>query len=226
MPESALWLETKSKARQASIGTLFKNRKLVYEIVLGILAMTAIAWVYGLTLGFFPTVLSVNGFLKFPYFIYVVITAILVSLLGYVISGYLSDITGRRAMMIVFSVLAIITAIPMTYMIMRHDMGFSGSLIFASVIAFLTTGIYGVIPAFLSEKYPTEVRSTGTGLGFNGGFILGNWSTVFLLLIVSFAATTFFVWWGIFVILGELFILVSALLSKETRGANLSDIKL
>ncbi|MCL4331354.1 MAG: MFS transporter [Candidatus Thermoplasmatota archaeon] len=226
MPESAMWLDTRNKAKQVSMGTLFKNKRLVYEIIMGILAMTGIAWVYGLTLGFFPTVLSVNGFLKFPYFIYVVITAILVSLVGYVLSGYLSDIIGRRMIMIIFSVLAIIAAIPMTFLIMRHDLGFTGSLIFASVIAFLTTGIYGVIPAFLSEKYPTEVRSTGTGLGFNGGFILGNWSTVFLLLIVSFAAATFFEWWGIFVIIGELFILVSALLSRETRGANLSEIKL
>ena len=92
----------------------------------------------------------------------------------------------------------------------------------ASVLAFVTTGIYGVIPAFLSEKFPTSVRSSGVGLGFNGGFIIGNWSTVFLLLIVGFAAKTFFAWWGVFVIIGELFIIAAALLSKETKGIDIS----
>ncbi|BAB59211.1 metabolite transporter [Thermoplasma volcanium GSS1] len=226
MPESAMWIETKDRAKKLTLSDVFKNRRLTYEIITSVLAMTGIAWVYGLTLGFFPTVLSFDGFLKFPYFLYVVITAILVSLLGYLSSGYLSDHIGRRTVMVIYSILAIIFSIPLTFLIIKHYLGFSGSLIFASIIAFLTTGIYGVIPSFLSEKYPTEVRSTGTGIGFNGGFILGNWSTVFLLLIVSFTSPFFFGWWGIFVIIGELFIFSSALLSKETRGLDLSDVKL
>ncbi len=77
-------------------------------------------------------------------------------------------------------------------------------------------------PAFLSEKFPTRIRSTGVGLGFNGGFIIGNWSTVFLLLIVAIGAANFYVYLGIFIIIGELFILASALLSKETKGKDLN----
>ncbi|MCL4387577.1 MFS transporter [Candidatus Marsarchaeota archaeon] len=226
MPESVLWsdLSKKKKISKAPLRTLFSNRKSFAGVITGMLAMTGIAWVYGLTLGFFPTVLSVHNFMGFPDFIYVVIIAILVSLIGYMIAGGVSERIGRRNMMIIYSVLAIIFAIPLTYAIMTHALGFYGAIFFASAIAFLTTGIYGVIPAFLSEKFPTSVRSSGVGIGFNGGFILGNWSTVFLLLIVSFAATTFFAWWGVFVIIGELFILASALLSKETKGINISKL--
>ncbi len=89
-------------------------------------------------------------------------------------------------------------------------------------MAFITTGIYGVIPAYLSEKFPTSIRSTGVGFSFNGGFILGNWSTVFLLLISSLTSPSFYAYWGgIFIIVGELFIMASALTSKETKGARL-----
>ncbi|MGC8586719.1 MAG: MFS transporter [Candidatus Micrarchaeia archaeon] len=226
MPESALWsdLYKRKKIARAPLSELFKSRKNAFGVMTGILAMTGIAWVYGLTLGFYPTVLSVHGFMSFPDYIYVVIIAILVSLLGYMTSGGVSEMIGRRAMMILYSVIGIIFAVPLTYLIMTHALGFYGALLFASVLAFITTGIYGVIPSFLSEKFPTSVRSSGVGLGFNGGFIIGNWSTAILLLVVGFAASTFFAWWGLFIIIGELFILASALLSKETRGVDLSKI--
>jgi len=226
MPESVLWsdLYKKKKIARAPLSALFKNKQTFAGVMTGILAMTGIAWVYGLTLGFYPTVLSVHGFMSFPSFIYVVIVAILVSLVGYITAGGVSEYIGRRNMMIVYSVLAIIFAIPLTYLIMMHALGFYGALLFASVLAFLTTGIYGVIPSFLSEKFPTAVRSSGVGIGFNGGFIIGNWSTAFLLLVVGFAASNFFAWWGVFVIIGELFILASALLSKETKGIDISKI--
>lgn len=227
MPESSMWLDTqkKKKIAKAPLSLLFKNRSTRNGVFTGILAMTGIAWVYGLTLGFFPTILSLHNFMGFPAFVYVVITAILFSLVGYFISGKVSDIIGRRNIMIIFSVLAIILSVPLTYAIMNHSLGILGAVLWASVIGFLTTGVYGVIPSFLSEKFPTNIRSSGVGLGFNGGFIIGNWSTVILLLIVGITASSFFAWWGYFVIIGELFILAAALLSKETQGIDLDSIK-
>ncbi len=227
MPESALWsdLNKRSKINRSPIKTIFSNRKMLVGVLTGILAMTGIAWVYGLTLGFYPTILSINSFMAFPDFIYVVIAAILTSLVGYVTSGAISDRIGRRAMMAIYSALAIIVSVPFTSMILNHTGGVYGVGILASILAFLTTGIYGVIPSFLSEKFPTDVRSTGVGIGFNGGFIMGNWSTVFLLLIVATTASTFAGWWAYFIILGELAILVAALLSKETKGIDLKSVK-
>ena len=223
MPESVMW-ERVSKERginRAPFTTILRNPVYRLGALTGILAMTGIAWVYGLTLGFYPTVLSYHNFLKFPYFLYVVIVAILVSLLGYLISGFISDIIGRRLTMIVFSVAAIVLAIPLTYLILRHAYGFYGTMALASLLAFLTTGIYGVIPAYLSEKFQTDVRSTGVGFSFNGGFIVGNWSTVFLLLISAISNPSFYAYWGLFIIIGEAMIFASALLSSETKGIEL-----
>jgi len=162
-----------------------------------------------------------HGFLQFPYFLYVVIVAILVSLAGYLISGALSDLIGRRNTMIGFSIAALVAAVPIAYLIMGRAYGFYGVLVTASVLAFLTTGIYGVIPAYLSEKFSTDVRSTGVGFSFNGGFIIGNWSTAILLLLTSMTGAAFYAYWGAFIVVGELFILASALMSPETSGAEL-----
>ncbi len=223
MPESILWerVTRERGVNKAPFTTILRNPAYRFGALTGILAMTGIAWVYGLTLGFYPTVLSYHNFLTFPYFLYVVIVAILVSLLGYLTSGFVSDIIGRRATMIAFSASAIALAIPLTYLILRHAYGFYGIMALASILAFLTTGIYGVIPAYLSEKFSTDVRSTGVGFSFNGGFIVGNWSTAFLLLISSIGSPGFYAYWGLFVIIGEAMILASALLSNETRGIEL-----
>ncbi len=227
MPESAMWSQLAEKRRlvRTPIRALFRNRDTRRGVFTGVLAMTGIAWVYGLTLGFFPTILSSRGFMAFPSFLYVVIIAILLSLVGYFTSGMVSDRIGRRNVMFAYSMLAMLLAVPLTYLIYTHALGFWGALLFASALAFLTTGIYGVIPAFLAEKFPTKLRSTGMGIGFNGGFIVGNWSTVFLLLIVGISSLTFFAFWGLFVIIGALFILVAALMSKETKGIDLQGIQ-
>jgi MFS family permease len=227
MPESALWSDIykKSKVSRAPIREVFRNAIMRRGVLEGVLAMTGIAWVYGLTLGFFPTILSINNFIAFPTFLYIVIAAILTSLVGYFISGAASDRIGRRNTMIAFSLAAMLFSVPFAYMTMNHMGGVYSIGIFAAVIAFFTTGIYGVIPAFLSEKFPTKTRSTGVGIGFNGGFILGNWSTVFLLLLTTTTAAAFFGWWAYFIVIGEVFILVAAVISKETKGIDLTEMK-
>ncbi|GGP21546.1 MFS transporter [Thermocladium modestius] len=223
MPESIMWedLKKRGQVNKAPLTTILRNKAYLLNMIAGALAMTGIAWVYGLTLGFFPTLLSYHGFLKFPFFLYVVIVAILISLIGYLASGALSDGIGRRSTMIIFSAIAVVLSIPLSYLILTHAYGYYGTMALASLMAFITTGIYGVIPAYLSEKFPTSIRSTGVGFSFNGGFILGNWSTVFLLLISSLTSPSFYAYWGIFIIVGELFIMASALTSKETKGARL-----
>ncbi|MHB1830159.1 MAG: MFS transporter [Candidatus Micrarchaeaceae archaeon] len=226
MPESTLWMDEKKEKKLSSspIKEIFLHKGTLYSFLTGALAMTGIAWVYSLTLGLYPTILSINNFMPFPTFIYVVIIAILSSLLGYLLSGYASDRIGRRLTIGIYSAFSIALALPLSYVIMTESFGYVGVAIAASILAFLTTGIYGVIPAFLSEKFPTKLRSTGVGISFNGGFIIGSWSSVLMLLVVKPSSPVFFMALGVFVVIGELFILSSALLSKETVNADIRKI--
>ena len=99
---------------------------------------------------------------------YIVIVAILTSLLGYFSSGYISDLIGRKKALYIFSGLAIILAFPTMYGMFTGAYGILMAGFLASVLAFVTTGAYGVIPAYLAEKFPTRVRSTGVGIAFKG----------------------------------------------------------
>lgn len=219
MPESSLWLSEKEhgKLSKSPIKDLFKSRGTTLGYIIGMLAMTGIAWLYSLTLGFYPTLLSYHSFMKFPYFVYVVIAGILTSLVGYLTSGWASDKLGRENVMFIFAILSVVLSVPLSHFIISRIGGVIGVGIWASLLAFITTGIYGVIPVYLSEKFPTKVRSTGIGFSFNSGFILGSWSSVFLLLATSLTSPMFYLFMGIFIIIGEMFIIISAILSKIYR---------
>ncbi|WP_291490726.1 MFS transporter [Desulfurella sp.] len=224
MPESALWEETsRNKKLRKPLKEIFTRKKELNGLLTGILAMTGIAWIYGLTLGFYPTILSFHKFILFPKFLYVVIVAILSSLVGYILSGYISDKIGRKKIIIIYSITAIVFSVGLTYLI-THILNFYEIVLLSSVLAFITTGIFGVMPSFLAEKFSTIVRNTGVGASFNGGFILGQWSVALLLLIIKISSPSFFILWGIFIMIGELMILSSALLSKETKGIDLYNL--
>jgi len=224
MPESALWEKTsQNKKIHKPLKEIFMRKRELSGLLTGILVMTGIAWVYGLTLGFYPTILSFHKFVLFPKFLYVVIIAILSSLVGYILSGYISDKIGRKNTIIIYSITAIVFSVGLTYLI-THTLNFYEIVLFSSILAFITTGIFGVVPSFLSEKFSTIVRNTGVGASFNGGFILGQWSLALLLLIIKISSPSFFILWGVFIIIGELMILSSALFSKETNNTDLYDL--
>lgn len=231
MPESQLWSDAKKKKhiKKSPIRIVF-SRKYIGAFLSGALAMTGIAWLYSLTLGYYPTILPIFTSIAFPTTIYIVIAAILASFAGYFTSGYVSDIIGRKKTIYVFSILGIIFAFPSVYVLFNSSYGAVPIAIMASILAFVTTGIYGVIPAFLSEKFPTEVRDTGVGSSFNSGFIIGSWSSVIALAIAgssdAFLSSvpktgTLLLVTAALIIVGEVLLFASAYLSKETYKEDL-----
>ncbi len=231
MPESFLWsdLNKKKKLERHPIRKVFSG-KYLKAFATGMLAMTGIAWLYSLTLGFFPTILPIFTSIAFPATIYIVIAAILSSLVGYFAAGSISDYIGRRKALGLFGIMGIILAFPTMYGIFYGVYGplFVGFL--ASLIAFVTTGAYGVMPAFLAEKFPTRMRDTGVGASFNSGFIVGSWSAVIALAIAGSAnaflskvPNTRVLWYvtAALIVVGEIAILFSAFYSKETSQKEL-----
>lgn len=222
MIESVMWekINKSGKTSKASLKELFKSKESTQGVITGMIFMVGMSWVYGLVPGFYPTVLSFSKYIVFPGTLYVVIIATFAVLAGYIISGFISDIIGRRKTIIFFSLVAIILSILLTHIIMSKS-GFAITSIIAGILAFFTAGLYGVTPSFLSEKFSTEIRSTAVGTSFNSGFILGNWGTAILLAISKMSSGNFYITWGAFIIVGEALVLISALLSKETKNITL-----
>jgi MFS family permease len=127
--------------------------------------------------------------------------------------------------MVLFAVLGSVSGVPAMYIILRGGFGLMSVTIAASLLAFFTTGVYGVIPSYLSEKFPTKIRSTGVGSSFNAGFIIGSWSSVVALVLAHMLGRGTLYWVvGMSIIVGELFIVASVLMSNETYSMDLRNI--
>ncbi|MEJ2776177.1 MFS transporter [Sulfolobaceae archaeon RB850M] len=98
-----------------------------------------------------------------------------IGILAMIVSGYLADKVGRRAMGLIGSVVSVVVAgvlylgihtVPLVYAILLF--GFGVNLPSA------------ITPAYLSERFKTISRATGVGFSYNGAFIIAGFSSIYI----------------------------------------------
>jgi MFS transporter, SHS family, lactate transporter len=227
--EPEVWRENRDKQRQqreefkAPLLEIFRPR------VLGN-TLTACLWmgsgfvVYYTVFGLFPTHLQKDlhfgpGAVALP-----VALANTMTFVSSCIWGYVADRLGRRWSMIIPALIGI--AITPFYL------GFITTSYAVLVAAFTIQGffvgsIYGQNPAYLNERFPTEVRATAAGFCYHQGAI---WGGLVGPLLAAWAATMPTGFTLPMLIVTTVFLLIFALaliLGPETKGKVLvSDIEL
>ena len=83
--------------------------------------------------------------------------------------GLVSDRIGRRLAMIIPAAISLII-VPI-YLLSEDTLVIVGG--FIAIGLFAGGGMYGQIPAFLSERYPTEVRATASAFSYHVGAVAG-----------------------------------------------------
>jgi MHS family proline/betaine transporter-like MFS transporter len=89
--------------------------------------------------------------------------------------------------------------------------------LYALAIAFLGNAGYAPILIFLNERFPTEIRASGTGLSWNIGFALGGMMPTFVSL-ASAGPAQIPMSLSVFVAVIFVIYLIGALLIPETKG--------
>ena len=84
-----------------------------------------------------------------------------------------------------------------------------------------TTG-FGPIPAFLSERFPTEIRNSASGFVYNGGLIFGSWAPLIAVTLLAEAGEFLPYLLGATVIVGSIIILIGTKINPETKDVDLS----
>ena len=225
--ESPMWEAAQAKAAAAGSATP-TNRLGLRDLVTGryrtiLLINVAVAAgggaQYYLTSGFLPTLLgSVMNVPAGPRG-GILLVASLAVIIGACAAGELSEHLGRRRTMLIIGSFNIVCLPLLTWALVSVEPSSTGAvLLLAALLALLANASYAPILIFLNERYPTELRSRGTAISWNTGFMLGGLLPTFVSLLspsVDDIASRLIV----FIVGSVVVYLVAVAVSPETRGA-------
>lgn len=87
------------------------------------------------------------------------------------LAGHLSTYTGRRTLFVIWGLSAMLVA-PIIWRLAITSSSLGSAILCTAVLQVLTVAAYGPVSAYLSERFPTEVRSTGYGMGYSLSLII------------------------------------------------------
>jgi MFS family permease len=147
--------------------------------------------------------------------------------------GSLSQYIGRRTMLILLAITGIVTWVPTTYGIVMF--GASLNLTPVILLAFwygvMYQSPYAVIDPYLTERFGTTHRASGTGISYALGNMIGGICAVALVPVMhsvlagTETATSVWLTIGSVAIIGSIIGLVGVYIGPETVGAKLEDIE-
>jgi MFS family permease len=182
--------------------------------------------------GFLPNILTLNG-RGFSTSTYVLIYgfALFMAFLGYNFYGWISDRTGRKILTQWYCVFLVVFGIPVYYVL--YHAALQRNLLMAvlgTTMAGMLKLAWGIVPAYLCERFPTKRRAVGVGFGYSSGALLG-------------AGFSWYVWWAhripfisaiekqdmwlspaVILTVGAAMTFVSLLYSPETKDLELCDV--
>ncbi|MDC8437902.1 MAG: MFS transporter, partial [Candidatus Nitrosotenuis sp.] len=125
----------------------------------------------------------------------------------------------RKNAVLVFILAAAIVCIPLGTMILERS---SIMMLVVVIFAFVVSTASGPIPAFFSERFPTEVRNSAAGFSYNAGLIFGSWSPLIAIHLMSSVDKSMVpVAFGVNIIIGAVICAVPTILSRETKEVEL-----
>jgi SHS family lactate transporter-like MFS transporter len=173
VPESPVWLERQRELRakgvkqRLSLGRLF-DRDLIWVTLHTSLLMGGFVSMYQSTTFWYPTLLTQ---LKLqPLAFLLLLNA--GGLIGSVALGALSERWGGRRGAATLGVVLGLLAAPV-YLFSTSS---GGLLLGAWLIGFCASGAWGIVPGYLSERFPTDARGVGTGFSYHVGVGIGSYA--------------------------------------------------
>jgi MFS family permease len=223
MSESEAWISKSNqyKIAKSPLRNVFSEKESRRHFFLALVIMTGLMYSYYSAMGFYPTFLQNYVHLEKSHVATLMIVATTTSLFGQIFAGALSQKIGRMKSIGIIAGSAIIFAVPALYGIYYSASIFEKAL-FTILYIFVATIGFGPIPAFLSEKFSTEIRNSATGFVYNGGLIVGSWAPVVAVSLLSNAGNMAPFLLGANIIIGSIIILIGAKLNQDTRHVDMN----
>ena len=220
MDESPLWIKKNKESgleRTPLRSIIFGIHK--KEFLLCAAIMTGLVYMYHGSISILPTYLEQFGNFDKRQIAIIMIYATASSWVGMILTGWLSQKIGRKKSMLVFVSASILVSIPLASVILENIYGL---VVYVVMFAFVISTASGPIPAYFSERFPTQIRNSAAGFSYNAGLLFGSWSPLIALYLMSYVPKQMIpVALGTNIIIGAIIVIVPTLLSRETKDVDL-----
>ncbi len=173
--ESTIFTEAKKKGHieKAPFFTLFK-RPQVWVFLQVFTFMTGLFLTDYAVYQFIPKILKGPGKFDLIQYTFIYGVALFGAFVGYNLYGWVADRWGRRKLTMWFCIYVILMGIPLYHIMMNAAYTRSFTLALTAAIVAASLKIHwGVLPAYLSERFPTKARAVGVGFAYSAGALVG-----------------------------------------------------
>jgi MFS transporter, MHS family, proline/betaine transporter len=185
LEESPVWAALKARRDQdedellrAPVRALFSRQYLPVLLVNLMMTIGGGAGYY-LTSGYLPAFLKVVAKMPNDTASLILISASVTAIVASVLAGHLSTLWGRKPTLLALALMRIVL-LPLCYVELRDAQDVGSVALFSLVLTFFGNAGYAPLLIFLNERFPTALRSTGTGLSWNIGFAIGGMMPTFV----------------------------------------------
>ncbi len=102
---------------------------------------------------------------------FTMLCATAVSAVAMLAAGHISTVLGRRTFFLGFGLIAAVFA-PITFLAIFRSNGIPVVILLVVALQIVTVSGYGPVGAYLAERFPAAVRSTGYGVGYSLSIVL------------------------------------------------------
>ena len=180
VPESQIWL-AKTQRRSFALADLVRGRN-GRNLAQVLLMMTGFWLTQNLITLFVPTGLLIQTLhLSGVQVTTTLLMTYFVLFFSYIGAGVLAQRIGRRRFFTVIGVLIASLGATILYVLTSTpDLSLSATRALVCVLAVLVTSPWGVIVTYINERFATEVRATGFGVGFSLSVIIPSFYAFYL----------------------------------------------
>jgi SHS family lactate transporter-like MFS transporter len=173
VPESPVWLERQRQLKDRNETDTLSIIRLFWRDVLPAtihtsIVMCAFLFMYHSITYWYPTFISQRHLATLPYLAALNVGAITGALyFGHISEGRI----GRRGAAAIATLVGILV-IPLFVLVTNPTLLWIGAL----AMGFFGAGNFGVVPGYLTERFPTSVRAVGAGFAYHAGAGIGSFT--------------------------------------------------
>ncbi len=99
-----------------------------------------------------------------------------------------------------------------------------------TVMAAMCKLAWGMLPAYLSERFPTKRRAVGLGFGYSSGALIGAWFSIYVWwahkipVVKAIEGNDLWLSPAVILVIGAMITFVGMYLGPETNGIALNDV--